>query len=584
MEAPSWSNPLALVNAGTTDWVDKDVTIGTPYEYQVHEQTQNDHLNYGYLYAGIEVPMIENRGKVLLLVDSTFGRSLANEIARLEQDLTGDGWAVARHYVARTASPKDIRILIKSEYDADPANLNAVFLLGHVPVPYSGDLNPDLHLNHLGAWPADAFYGDMDGNWTDSTVSSTSSEDSRNYNVPGDGKFDQSFLPSPVELQVGRVDLSDLPAFLPKTERDLLRQYLDKNHNFRHKVFSLSRRALVHDNFGEIGMDAPAIDAWRNFAPLLGAENIREIPSYQFFPTLAAEGYLWSYGGGGGSYDHIDGVGYTGDFAHTDTQTVFTILHGSYLGDWDTPDNFSRAPLASAGYTLACAWAGLPHWFFQHMALGETIGFSTRVTQNFGGKLYVDEVNDEAGKVHIALMGDPTLRMHPVGPVANLTGIARGSQLVTLNWTPSSDAVLGYHVYRAANRSGPFARLTSSLVTSAAFTDRTAPLGANVYMVRAVKLEITPSGSYYNPSQGIFVTVNVQVKPSPPSASIQYTNGLLTLRLNGPPGEAYRIQTTTDLQNWSEFEDGIVGDDGVVERSLNPKPSEGQCIYRILWF
>lgn len=55
------------------------------------------------------------------------------------------------------------------------------------------------------------------------------------YNVPGDGKFDQTFIPSTIELEVGRVDLSDLPAFLPKTERDLLRQYLDKNHNFRHK-------------------------------------------------------------------------------------------------------------------------------------------------------------------------------------------------------------------------------------------------------------------------------------------------------------------------------------------------------------
>src|SRR5262249_50913636 len=156
------------------------------------------------------------------------------------------------------------------------------------------------------------------------------------------------------------------------------------------------------------------------------------------------------------------------------------------------------APLASASYTLACAWAGLPHWFFHHMALGETIGFSARVTQNLGGRLYVDGVNDEAGKVHIALMGDPTLRMHPVGPVANLAANASGSQMVILRWTPSNDSVLGYHVYRAATSLGPFIRLTGSLISGATFTDSAAPAGANVYMVRAVKLETTPSGSYYN--------------------------------------------------------------------------------------
>src|SRR5262249_17856730 len=155
-----------------------------------------------------------------------------------EQDLLGDGWAVARYYVSRNDSPVNIKGLIKAEYVADPAQVRAVILLGHVPVPYSGNLNPDLHPNHLGAWPADAFYGEVDGTSTDSNVSSTSAEDPRNHNVPGDGKFDQTFLPSAVELQVGRVDLSDLQAFLPKTERDLLGQYLNKNHAFRHRVFS----------------------------------------------------------------------------------------------------------------------------------------------------------------------------------------------------------------------------------------------------------------------------------------------------------------------------------------------------------
>src|SRR6185503_3639869 len=107
--------------------------------------------------------------------------------------------------------------LIKADYSADPANVKSVFLFGHVPVPYSGQLNPDGHADHVGAWPADVYYGDIDGNWTDNSVNFTQSintdaaDAARLTNRPGDGKFDQTQIPSPVELEVGRVDLSNLP-------------------------------------------------------------------------------------------------------------------------------------------------------------------------------------------------------------------------------------------------------------------------------------------------------------------------------------------------------------------------------------
>ena len=49
--------------------------------------------------------------------------------------------------------------LIKAQYNADPANTKAVFLFGHVPVPYSGDIVPDGHYaDHQGAWPCDGYY------------------------------------------------------------------------------------------------------------------------------------------------------------------------------------------------------------------------------------------------------------------------------------------------------------------------------------------------------------------------------------------------------------------------------------------
>src|SRR5437762_840004 len=134
---------------------------------------------------------------------------LATELTRLQQDLTGDGWTVIRKDVSRTATVASVKSLIKAEYDADRANVKAVFLFGHVPVPRSGDINPDGHDNHKGAWAADTYYADMDGAWTDSTVNDTSAERADNYNTPGDGRFDQSEIPSDLELAVGRVDLSN---------------------------------------------------------------------------------------------------------------------------------------------------------------------------------------------------------------------------------------------------------------------------------------------------------------------------------------------------------------------------------------
>src|SRR5439155_23888055 len=75
-----------------------------------------------------------------------------------------------------------------------------------------------------------------------------------------------------------------------------------------------------------------------------------------------------------------------------------------------------------------------------------------------------------------------------------------------LQWGAASDSIVGYHVYRANSASGPFSRVTSSLVTGTSYTDPGAPANAT-YMVRAIKLENTTSGSYYNPSQGTFSTV-----------------------------------------------------------------------------
>jgi hypothetical protein len=73
-------------------------------------------------------------------------------------------------------------------------------------------------------------------------------------------------------------------------------------------------------------------------------------------------------------------VGSTSDFANGPVKSVFNMLFGSYFGDWENQNNFLRASIAAEGYTLTNCWAGRPNWHFHHMALGETIGYGTRLT------------------------------------------------------------------------------------------------------------------------------------------------------------------------------------------------------------
>ncbi len=402
--------------------------------------------------------------------------------------------------------------------------MKAVFLFGHVPVAYSGDIVPDGHApHHQGAWPCDGFYGDMDGVWTDNSVNDTSAADARTRNVPGDGKYDQSTFPAPIKLMVGRVDLADMPgrqtwggaATFP-SELELLRNYLNKDHSFRQKQFDVPRRGLVGDYFGARDGEAFAASGWRNLASFFEAANVTTLPDQgTWISTLSSNSYLWAYGCGPGSYTSIGGLGnsdtyhdgVTTELVKNDVKAVFTLLFGSWLGDWDSEDNLQRAVLALPSYGLTCACSGRPHWFLQHMALGETIGYGARLTQNNGPTgLYRNEMNSCAGQIHIALMGDPTLRMHIVAPPSRLTS-SIDDKGVNLSWLASLDSVLGYHVYRASDTDGPFTRLTTSPIATTSYTDASpSATPSSIYMVRAVKLEVSASGSYYNASQGAFLT------------------------------------------------------------------------------
>ena len=180
------------------------------------------------------------------------------------------------------------------------------------------------------------------------------------------------------------------------------------------------------------------------------------------------------------------------------------MVFGSYFGDWDSQNNFLRAPLASGA--LTSAWAGRPYWHFHPMSLGEPIGFSARLSQNNSS---VYSGNSSTRFVHIALMGDPSLRQHIIAPPSNLTGANVSTNFVELQWSPSPDSVLGYYVFKLDTAAGIYNRISPSIVNDTNFADANITTAINHYMVRAIRLEASVTGTYYNMSQGIFDTTIV---------------------------------------------------------------------------
>jgi hypothetical protein len=493
---------------GITSYTDTSVTAGTAYEYRVN-RANTQHNADAYIYTGIELPQVTTRGKIILMVDSRFATSLATKIDRLKDDLVGDGWVVLDHSVPSTATADSVKSTIKADYTADPTNTKAVFLLGHIPVFKSGNLNPDGHGSR--SMPADGFYGDMDGTWTTSTT----------------------YIPSDIELEVGRVDMYNMPAFTPLTETDLLSRYLDKDHDFRTKVFN----SAIYNNPKAAMMTS---DTNRSFQrQFFGSALPLNIESIQFEALYSPEfwnnvegnnNYLWfSRGSGGGQLTGATGIGYTSDFASSaGYNVVFNSMFASYFEEWDVQNNFLRAPLAAKGYALTNAWSDNPVWVFAHMGLGKEIGFSAKTSQNnntyYNLPGYAGLPESHRG-VHMNLMGDPTLRMQVVAPVTNVARAdSTGSTVIT--WNASPDAGRGYNVYESTNgKAGPFTLITATPVTGTTYTDSSG--GAQyTYMVRAVKLEVTPSGSYVNQSQGVFAVGGGAPVNPPPAGDIDVTGGI----------------------------------------------------------
>ena len=514
--APRFSNSV---------FVDQDskLRLDQSYDYQVQNKT-------------IRVPILKRPvrrwGKVLVLVDETVRSRIQSELDQFLRDLAGDGWEVRVASAPRhpdrawSSSPIDpeyqrrlrrVRSLIQSEKQG----LRAIILLGHVVIPFTGAGAEDGHPEHFGAWPADAYYGDLDTEWPDQKIDTARIRirirSGMRKNVPGDGKFDPITVrdlvratgeKEPVlEAAVGRIDFANLPCLGRDGEIKALRQYLRKNHAYRTGQLQFAPKMRVGTFFG---------NSWHPAARVIYA-NATAIAT-RFFPDPEAAvsfgtafqsndsgSYLWVLIGGYGGASALHNSARMNRMFGIQrcssqdliqqppgVQGAFYLLKGSYFGEWTGRDNFLRALLAAPDRALAVFFTMSDLWQWARPAAGEPIGTAM-----------IDSARGMADLRLLYILGDPTLKAFVATPPRNVQ-IQRTSQGVRITWQRGSPATIGYCVERSDHGPlGPWRSIGADRIHSSSFVDFNLPQRDTWYRVRAIEQTQSGSGIWENVSCGV---------------------------------------------------------------------------------
>lgn len=431
-----------------------------------------------------------------------------------------------------------IREAIQAVNAAYPGELKTLAMIGKVPVARSGinDVSGADGHGNIAPYGTDAFYADTDGvvgtDWTDTGFNDGSSAIN---NIAGDGQFDQEKISEVgpngrVELGFGRIDLSHGI----QTETEALRTYFWKLHRYKvsspdfrpgrrvvdRLLYANERDAQLQSMPGVVGMNNVEFTTLSVLPRTRAGEDADQLYTIQNGP------YLFYFKG---NSVPLSGVG---------GRAVFWTGMQSHWGYWYEPtritngSNLMLKSLSEDSFTLSYTWNiwGL-RYIYHRMGMGLDAGDMMKQSINNRGwttganggpytyKFNAQNNGDFHGSLFMNHMGDPALRLFMFEPPTGLSVVKIAGNPV-LTWTASPDAqVIGYHVYRAANASAPYTRLTSNPVAGTTYTDTSVTTGRYVYMVRAIRLETTGGGTFYNASLGATQSTDLDAAPTGVSIS-----------------------------------------------------------------
>lgn len=511
IDEKEWSTLATL--QGVTTYEDIDVTPNYCYEYKIEADFSAVvdapyNLSYGYALLDQRESVVLNRKSILVLVESNIALGLTRELEILRQDLFLDGYNPYITPVDKELKAPQVKRLVKDYHDYQ--GVKYLYIIGNIAVPYSGFHAPDGHNDHLGAWPADGFYADLnDELWTEHPFFSfTNERDPRNSNLINDGKYDQSIFPSEVELVVSRIDFSSLPSF-DNTELELTKNYLQNASARKHGMLVDNGKALVEDSLMH-EVDGFGNNLYRNFDPIIGRENIIE---GELLKDLPLQNYLTSFAASYADDTSAFSIASTRDLAQTTTNAIFKLLMGSYFGDWDTPDNFMRANLAS-GNTLNVMWTGRPNYFLHQLAANRSIGDCFRMSCNngIGSTAEYAPKGSNANNTAMSLMGDPTIRLSYNNVLSSFSA-TEGDSMVLLAWNFDPTAnVKGIVISKFDSLTNTYKILTTLPAQATKYYDVAAHKGTYEYIINPFYEENAYSTPYLNYSFGTSTSIQVNLQ------------------------------------------------------------------------
>lgn len=486
-----------------SSWTDVDIEAGSIYQYWLHQIADNaekpggtkiDRYRDQVIISGVKIPQEENRGHAIVVIDEALHPSIVESLNDYYGDLAGDGWQVTGLITQATESVERVKAKLNEAYV--PGEDHIFIFVGQVPVPYSGSSSYDERAEHAGAHPTDAYYADLASSkpiWQDAKVNATDAPNLRHHNVPKDGKFDPDEVVSDYEAGWGRIYLADMPSF--GDEASLTNRYFQKLRRWKHGELDIPTRAIVDERFP--GNKPYGRDGW-NLTSIVGIENVYG----GTWRTTRDHPFLFGYAGQESDYQRLGHAASIQGYVDHEYQVVFQGLYGDFFGDWHNPDNLLRAPLTQANYGIVSMLASSPPWEYQlrYMAIGKHIGYGMRFK----------DIGIPGGASNASVrkyfMGDPAVRMNYPKPVSTVESV-RVDESIGLKWIPSEEEqVLEQRLYRSTDEFSGYELLTSLSADATEFVD--SDPGANrFYMVRAVVLTHSASGSYYNASIGIISEV-----------------------------------------------------------------------------
>jgi hypothetical protein len=347
--------------------------------------------------------------QVYILVNSTIYRGLEESLERWMRDVETTGFNVTLHVITQ-GSASEIRTLLQNA-----SNLVGCLMVGDIPYAiYETTYEYPRGVSHYETFPTDLYYMDLNGIWLD---------------VDGNGLFDTHEGDIAPEIWVSRLRASPLSG----NEVQLLRNYFDKNHDYRVGNLTLPQRALIYtDHY----FNYYTYDLTPKTESIL-KEVFDEVEVVAYPQETTAEDYLmrlqrgWTlvrlcvHSGGFGHYfgNQTDGKVEPLDIKRNDPKAFFYIITSCGNFDYRQRDYIGGWYVFSKSYGLIAIGESGAHDLFA--VLPEE--FFLRLKGECFGQAYLHylrkcvEEGARIDSVHNAVMlGDPLLTIYPRAPAETI--------------------------------------------------------------------------------------------------------------------------------------------------------------------